>query len=224
MAYKKSDDTRNRILKSAARIFAKRGYYETGIGDIARDAGIGRASFYYYFEDKEKAARAVFDSYVDRIYEAADKVVPIGTSEDGSERTTETLMLSIFVKYVLLFKYIALNKATHAVYYDLVNFADYDTANIERLKRTTYKDTIRLAADYGGQMSESQLVAFIVTTNTVAKAIFKAMSNGILDFSLEEAVDFFLRHAVLPDIPIPEDTYRALRTKAFELCKGISLD
>ena len=41
------------------------------------------------------------------------------------------VMLNIFVKYILLFKYVALNKATHAVYYDLVNFADYDQANIE---------------------------------------------------------------------------------------------
>lgn len=61
MSYKKSGETRDRILKAAARIFAERGYYETSIGDIAREAGIGRASFYYYFDDKEKTARALFD-------------------------------------------------------------------------------------------------------------------------------------------------------------------
>jgi AcrR family transcriptional regulator len=222
MAYRKSGETRGRILKAAAKMFAERGYYETGIGDIAQMAGIGRASFYYYFDSKEEAARAVFDSYVDRIYAAADEAVPLkARTDDGNN---ETLMLNIFVKYILTFKYVALNKATHAVYYDLVNFADYDKANIERLKRTTFKDTKRLAAAYGKSMSETELVAFIVTTNAQAKSIFKALLNGILGFSLERAMDYFCTHAILPDIPIPEAAYRALLAKGFEICERIALD
>jgi len=224
MAYKKSGETRDRILKAAARIFAERGYYEIGIGDIAREAGIGRASFYYYFEDKEKAARAVFASYVDRIYEAAYEAVPAEAPDDAPLEDRESLMLSIFVKYILMFKYVALNKATHAVYYDLVNFADYDKANIERLKRTTFKDTKRLAAAYGKTLSETELVAFIITTNALAKSVFKAILNGTLDFSLEEAMDHFCTRAILPDIPIPEAAYRALLARAFELGEGITLE
>lgn len=223
MAYKKSGETRDRLLKAADKMFAERGYYETGVGDIAKEAGIGRASFYYYYEDKEKAARAVFDSYIDRIYAAADKAIPTKAAEAGLE-DTETVLLRTFVKYILLFKYIALNKATHAVYYDLVNYADYDEANIARLKRTTYKDTRGLAAAFGRRLSDAEFVAFIISTNSVAKSIFKAMSNGILGFSMEEATDFFFRHAVLPDIPIPESHYQALRAKALGICEGITLD
>lgn len=224
MAYKKSGETRDRLLKAAEKLFAERGYYETGVGDIAKEAGIGRASFYYYFEDKEKAARAVFDSYIERIYAAADKAVPTQAPAGAELEDTKTVLLRTFVKYILLFKYIALNKATHAVYYDLVNYADYDEANIERLKRTTYKDTKRLAAAFGSQLSEAELVAFIVTTNSVAKSIFKALSNGILGFSLQEATDFFFRHALLPDIHMPESEYQALRAEAFSICEGIELD
>ncbi len=228
MSYKKSGETRDRILKAAARIFAERGYYETSIGDIAREAGIGRASFYYYFDDKEKTARALFDSYVDRINAAADAAVPVNASGDSSEDAPlddpGRLMLSAFVKYILMFKYIALNKATHAVYYDLVNFADYDEANIERLKRTVFKDTVRLAAAYGARLSEADLVAFIVTSNSLAKALFKATVNGILDYSLEEAMDSFCRRAILPDIHMPETEYRAIMAEAFRICGRIALD
>lgn len=219
MAYKKSTETRERILEATARLFAERGYYETGIGDIAREAGIGRASFYYHFDDKEKAARAVFDSYVERIFSAAEKAAPAGTPVG-----TEPHMLCIFVEYLLLFKYIALNEATHAVYYDLVNFADYDTANMERLKHTTFKDTRSVAAAYGRPMSEDQLVAFIVSTNALAKSLFKAILNGTLGFGLPEAADYFFSHAILPDIPIPQDRYQALLEKALELCDKIELD
>jgi AcrR family transcriptional regulator len=225
MGYKKSSETKNRILKAAAMIFTERGYYETGIGDIAMEAGIGRASFYYYFDDKEKVARALFDSYVERIYAAADKAVPIHETEEvPSEQEQEALILSTFVKYILLFKYVAMNDATRAVYFDLVNYADYDSENIERLERTAFKDTRRLAAAYGKKLSDAEFVAFLVTSNSVAKCIFKAKINGILDFSLLEAADYFFSHAILPDIPIPEHRYRILLAKAFELCEGIILD
>ena len=35
MAYRKSTETRERILEAAASLFAERGYYEVGVGDIA---------------------------------------------------------------------------------------------------------------------------------------------------------------------------------------------
>lgn len=223
MAYRKSGETRERILKAAARLFSERGYYETGIGDIAREAGIGRASFYYHFTDKEKAARAVFDTYVEGIYAAAERVVPKSDANASAEERRRPLLLSVFVEYILLFRFIALNKATHAVYYDLVNFADYDRENIDRLKRTTFKDTAFLASLYGRRLTEAELVAFIVTTNAAAKSIFKAVSTGILDFDLYEASDYFFRHAVLPDIPIPEPEYRNLLIQAFSLCESVDL-
>lgn len=217
MAYKRSGETRARILTAAAGLFADRGYYETDVLDIARAAGISRAAFYYYYDDKEKVARAIFDSYVDKIYAAAETAVPADRGDN------ESLMLRIFVKYILLFKFVALNRATHAVYYDLVNFADYDKSNIERLEHTTYADTRRLAAAYGKELSDAELVAFIVTTNSVAKAIFKAMSNGILRFSLAQAADYFFKHAVLPDVALPERAYQRLLRKALGLCEVIEL-
>lgn len=224
MAYRKSAETRDRILKAAARIFSERGYYETNVGDIAAEAGIGRASFYYYYQDKEMTARALFDSYVDRLFAAANAAVPVSPDEGASIGNPAPYMLNTFVKYILMFKYIALNRATYAVYYDLVNFADYDAANIARLEHTIFKDTVRIAAAYGTAMSEADLIAFIVTSNSLAKALFKAIRNGTLDYSLEKAMDSFCRRAILPDIRIPETEYQSLLAEAFRLCGSISLD
>jgi len=229
LTYKKSEETRARLLEAAARLFTERGYYDTGIGDIAGEAGIGRASFYYYFDDKEQAARALFDSYVERLYRTADRVAPESPSApfpgsiplaDGRE----ALMLAVFVRYILLFRHIAMNEATHAVYFDLVDYADYDAANIARLGRTAYKDTKYLAAAYGKPMSDDGLIAFMLTVNSHAKSLFKAMQNGILGFTLREAVDHFCVHAILPDIPVPEPRYRALMDEAFRRCEGLALD
>ncbi|NOY76570.1 MAG: TetR/AcrR family transcriptional regulator, partial [Calditrichaeota bacterium] len=48
-----SEHTKERILQAAARIFGKFGYTKTNIEDIAREAGIGKATIYHYFKSKE---------------------------------------------------------------------------------------------------------------------------------------------------------------------------
>lgn len=231
MAYRKSGATKDRILRAAAELFAERGYYEVAVGDIADRAGIGRPSFYYYFVDKEKAARALFDSYVERILAAAEKATgdpglgPMAPDEAVRRLAAEPrrFMLLTFVKYLLIFKYIALNPATQAVYYDLVDYADYDAANIERLKRTVYRGSDALAAAYGAAMSGSDFTAYIVTSNAIAKSLFKAVLRGILDYGLEEAMDRFVRKAILPAIPMPEDEYRSTLAEAIGICASIEL-
>jgi AcrR family transcriptional regulator len=209
MAYKKSDETRERILKAAGRLFEERGYYETGIGDIALEADLGRASVYYHFPDKESIARALFDSIAERIVEVAEAAVK------------EDLLLRIMVEYLLVFRDIALNRKTQAVYYDLVQYAEYDAANIERLKRTSFRYAKRIAAAYGGHLTDKRLTAMVLTSDAFAKALFKGVVNGLLDFSLEEAMDYFCRRILLPDIPVPEAEYRRKLKEAFRICKGL---
>jgi len=64
------------VLKVAQEIFAKYGLTKTTIDDIAKAAGVGKSSIYYYFKNKEDIFRAVIESQVqmvgDRIKNAID--------------------------------------------------------------------------------------------------------------------------------------------------------
>jgi AcrR family transcriptional regulator len=55
-------ERRQQILSVARDVFAKRGYHQTTIDDIALQAGVARGTFYLYFEDK----RAIFSDLIDR--------------------------------------------------------------------------------------------------------------------------------------------------------------
>src|SRR5688500_3796244 len=55
-------ERRQQILTVARDVFARRGYHQTTIDDIALQAGVARGTFYLYFEDK----RAVFSDLIDR--------------------------------------------------------------------------------------------------------------------------------------------------------------
>ena len=48
------EDMRNRILKESSLYFAKNGFGDTKIGDLAKSIGIGQGTIYLYFESKEE--------------------------------------------------------------------------------------------------------------------------------------------------------------------------
>ncbi|MCB0221493.1 MAG: TetR/AcrR family transcriptional regulator [Chrysiogenetes bacterium] len=63
----KTQARRDEILKAATKVFADKGYHETGIADIAAEMGSGHGTFYRYFKNKR-------DIFVHVIQEAADQI------------------------------------------------------------------------------------------------------------------------------------------------------
>ena len=50
-------ERKQQLLDAAAKLFAQRGYAETRILDICREAGVAKGLFYWYFETKEAVFR-----------------------------------------------------------------------------------------------------------------------------------------------------------------------
>jgi AcrR family transcriptional regulator len=50
-------ERKQQLLDAAARLFAERGYAETRIVDICREAGVAKGLFYWYFDTKEAVFR-----------------------------------------------------------------------------------------------------------------------------------------------------------------------
>jgi TetR/AcrR family transcriptional repressor of nem operon len=62
-------DTRKHLVQTALRLFASRGYYNTGIADILRESGCKRGTLYYYFSSKEDLGYAAIDESVRLVVE-----------------------------------------------------------------------------------------------------------------------------------------------------------
>jgi AcrR family transcriptional regulator len=58
----KRSDARWRLVVSASRAFAHRGFYGASLADIAADAGVTTGSIYSHFRDKEDLFAAVVDN------------------------------------------------------------------------------------------------------------------------------------------------------------------
>jgi AcrR family transcriptional regulator len=80
--YLAGPERRRRILQSAKRVFARRGYHDTNISHICEDLGIARGTLYQYFTSKKELFAAIVEDTLARVRAAVDAepkvVVPAG--------------------------------------------------------------------------------------------------------------------------------------------------
>src|SRR5210317_1485206 len=68
---KEKNDKYNRILEAAVRVFATRGFYQSTVAQIAKEAGVADGTIYLYFKNKDDIlvqffnykTKQVFDSF-----------------------------------------------------------------------------------------------------------------------------------------------------------------
>jgi AcrR family transcriptional regulator len=70
MGRKSSDDKegngRLKILETAEKVFAEKGFDGARVDEIAKLAGVNKALIYYYFESKDKLLEELFKNYINR--------------------------------------------------------------------------------------------------------------------------------------------------------------
>jgi TetR/AcrR family fatty acid metabolism transcriptional regulator len=54
------EEKRRLLLDAAVRVFARKGYHASRVGDIAEEAGVAYGLLYHYFGSKEEVLRTVF--------------------------------------------------------------------------------------------------------------------------------------------------------------------
>lgn len=69
------DQTKNKILSVAARMFAKFGFQKTTVDEIARTAHKAKGSVYYYFRSKEALFLAVVEQEISVLKSGLTKVI-----------------------------------------------------------------------------------------------------------------------------------------------------
>jgi TetR/AcrR family transcriptional regulator, fatty acid metabolism regulator protein len=66
MARTRQDGKREKILEAAVRVFARKGYFNSRVSDVARKAGVADGTIYLYFRNKEDLLVSLFDDVMGR--------------------------------------------------------------------------------------------------------------------------------------------------------------
>jgi TetR/AcrR family transcriptional repressor of nem operon len=79
----KGEATRAFLLRTAARLFAERGYTGTALSDLIAASGLTKGAFYFYFSSKAALALAVLHDQQDRwLHQVGERVLSAGTAAE----------------------------------------------------------------------------------------------------------------------------------------------
>jgi TetR/AcrR family fatty acid metabolism transcriptional regulator len=68
-------DKRSAILRAATRVFARNGYFNAKVADIARAADVADGTVYLYFKSKEEILHSIFDQNIADAIDAARRLI-----------------------------------------------------------------------------------------------------------------------------------------------------
>jgi TetR/AcrR family fatty acid metabolism transcriptional regulator len=84
---------RESILRAATRVFARNGYFNSKVADIAREADVADGTVYLYFKSKEEILHSIFDQNMAEAI-ASGRVL-IEKLHDPSEKLRRIAMLHL---------------------------------------------------------------------------------------------------------------------------------
>ena len=86
---KAQGDKREKILQGALEAFAKKGFYNTKVSEIADEAGVADGTIYLYFKNKDDLLISLFE---DRMEWIIDRITNELQQVDGvGEKTASTI-------------------------------------------------------------------------------------------------------------------------------------
>src|SRR5919106_4466158 len=86
-------DKRDSILRAATQVFARRGYFQSQVADIARAAGVAAGTVYLYFRSKDDLLVSIFERTMKETLAAGREA--IADVSDASDRLRRIAQLHL---------------------------------------------------------------------------------------------------------------------------------
>jgi TetR/AcrR family transcriptional regulator, transcriptional repressor for nem operon len=87
-------ETREKILRAAARLFALKGYHDAKLEEVLATAQVSKGAFFHQFRDREDLGFAVLDWHMDRrrqLLDAIEQELPLAKQADPLQRVFRRL-------------------------------------------------------------------------------------------------------------------------------------
>ena len=75
-------ETKQKLINSAVKLFSQKGYFNTKVSDIVKDAGVAQGTFYLYFKSKEDIFLEIVYLIVSQIETLLEKYTSINLIEE----------------------------------------------------------------------------------------------------------------------------------------------
>jgi AcrR family transcriptional regulator len=86
-------DKRRVLLDAAVRVFARKGYHQARVGDVAEEAGVAHGLLYHYFSSKEEVLETIFRETWTGLLAAVQEVEESGAAAREQLRQVAAILL-----------------------------------------------------------------------------------------------------------------------------------
>jgi len=198
----KSDETKGKLIRSAAEIFAQKGYAASTTREIADSAGVSEAVLFKYYKNKKGLLHETVLDFIeqisfDSVFESVDEIV-----KNNKEMPTEDLFRRLFKdrynmieKNFQMFKMLVIEIQYHEDVRDIfiekvmgkiVHYAKVMSSLLEE------RDDIRSDLDYTAIIRSFIGVVLLTIVQKKMLPELIGTSDGI-DTEIENMVDMFMR-------------------------------
>ncbi|MGE0791526.1 MAG: TetR/AcrR family transcriptional regulator [Sandaracinaceae bacterium] len=94
-ADKEPPDKRERILRAAIKVFARKGFYATRVSEIAKAAGVADGTIYLYFKNKDDVLVSIFSDRLTRLLTVLRREIDAAPDFDAKLRRAIELQLGL---------------------------------------------------------------------------------------------------------------------------------
>lgn len=91
-----SEERRSQIIESAIKVFAREGFANTRMEDVAAESGLSKGLLYFYFKSKEEIISAIADLlFGSELRKMQSQIDEAQTAREGLERFTEAFIADL---------------------------------------------------------------------------------------------------------------------------------
>jgi len=102
---------RQEILNIALKIFAKKGYYQTSVDEIASESRISKGGFYFYFPSKDDLFVSLIREFGDALVKKVEAEIKGTLSPRARLEAIFDRIFSLFVRYTALARFLLIESA-----------------------------------------------------------------------------------------------------------------
>jgi AcrR family transcriptional regulator len=173
-----SPEKRNQIIKAAAQLFHRFGYGKTSLDDIAREAGLGKGTIYYYFESKEDIFFEVAKFHAEEFYNLLLKSI----AEQDNFKDKFSLAIRLPIKLVYEHTPIFIDAIKNLPRNYLHKVDEFRIANKQRMI-----DILKGVMSYG---YEEKIITEEITSEKIVQVIFDWFLLGDSNIIIKHPEEF----------------------------------
>ncbi len=170
----KAVNKHTRIISAATKVFAKKGFFNARISDIAKDAKVADGTIYLYFNNKYDILISVFEEEIGKLIDQVKKSL--------AQESDPQKMLEIFANKHLL----AMKKNKNLA--EVIQIELRQTHKIVKdYRNTTFTDYIEIVADIIRAGQEKSVFRQEIRPDLAKRAFFGALDeiSRVWNISLE---------------------------------------